>query len=46
MERVIKTRRICYFRKGNTTKNRLFILDIIWNVHEMGVVLVMKTELA
>lgn len=43
---LIKTRRVWHFRKGNTTRHRLFILDIIWIVHKMGVGLVVKTELA
>lgn len=33
-------------QKRNTTKLRLFILDIIWRDHEMSVGLVIKTELA
>lgn len=43
---IIKTRRVWYFRKGNTIDHRLFILDINWSVHKMGVGLVIKNELA
>lgn len=32
-------------QKRNTTKRRLFILDIIWRDHEMSMGLVIKTEL-
>lgn len=34
------------FQKRNTTKHKLFILDIIWSVHKMGVGLLEKLPIA